>query len=130
MNATEARRWLAYARSDLEAARALLYAPEPFPRQVCFLAQQTAEKAIKAILVYVETVFPFTHDLDRLRDLVPEGWTVKRTHPDLAELTIWATEARYPGVMAEVAVSEAQNALDIATALYQVVECDLEGCCQ
>ena len=44
----------------------------------------------------MEIEFPFTHDLDRLRDLLPEGWRVKTEFPDLAELTIWAVEARYP----------------------------------
>jgi len=50
MNAPEAERWLAYARSDLEAAQVLLQGATPYPRQVCFLAQQAAEKTIKAIL--------------------------------------------------------------------------------
>jgi len=43
----EARRWLAYARSDLAAAEELLQKPESYPRQVCFLAQQAAEKVLK-----------------------------------------------------------------------------------
>ena len=43
----EARRWLAYARSDLEAAQELLKKPDSYPRQVCFLAQQAAEQILK-----------------------------------------------------------------------------------
>ena len=34
-----------------------------------------------------EIEFPFTHDLDRLRNLLPENWYVRRQYPDLSELT-------------------------------------------
>lgn len=41
--------------------------------------------------------FSFRHDLDALRNLLPDDWAVKQQQPDLAELTEWAVEARYPG---------------------------------
>ena len=44
---TEADRWLKQAENDLEFAR--LGLREGFFAQVCFLAQQSAEKAVKAI---------------------------------------------------------------------------------
>jgi HEPN domain-containing protein len=126
MNAPEAARWLAYARSDLDAARALLRDPEYYPRQVCFLAQQAAEKAIKAAFVLLEIEFPFTHDLDHLRNLLPVGWRVKTEHPDLADLTIWAIEARYPGDMPDVTAADARQAFKAAEAVYQSVEQELK----
>jgi HEPN domain-containing protein len=58
MNAPEAERWLAYAHSALDAGLALLRAQDHYPRQACFLAQQAAEKALKAILVLLEANFP------------------------------------------------------------------------
>ncbi|MDR7489356.1 MAG: HEPN domain-containing protein [Armatimonadota bacterium] len=64
------------------------------PRHVCWLAQQAAEKALKAALILEGVDFPFRHDLDALRNLLPEGWSVKDEHPDLTELTEWAVEAR------------------------------------
>ena len=91
----EARRWLAYSRSDLAAAEELLQKPENYPRQVCFLAQQAAEKALKAALVFADISVPRSHDLDALRNLLPEGWQVKSEQPDLASLSVWAVEARY-----------------------------------
>lgn len=101
MNVPESKRWLAYARSDLDAANALLRDPDHYPRQVCFLAQQAAEKALKALLVLLEVEFPFTHDLDRLREIVPSGWQVKATFPNLYALSVWAVEARYRGDLPE-----------------------------
>ena len=94
---TEARRWLHYAREDLEAADAMLGQARVQSRHVCWLAQQAAEKAIKAGLVSLQIDFPRSHDLDALRNLMPQDWTARSQHPDLAELTEWAVEARYPG---------------------------------
>ena len=42
------------------------------PRHVCWLAQQAAEKAIKAVLVFLQIDFPRSHDLDALRNLAPD----------------------------------------------------------
>lgn len=119
MNKDEARRWLAYSHSDLKAARKLHLGPDYYSRQVCFLAQQSAEKSLKAILVLLEIEFPFSHDLDRLRELVPDGWKVKKEFPQLFGLSIWAIESRYPGDMPDVLYSDAEDALSLAEAIYQ-----------
>lgn len=125
MSASEAERWLGYARSDFAAAKTLLASVDHYPRQVCFLAQQAAEKTLKAALIAQEVEFPFTHDLDRLRNLLPEKWSVKKAFPDLAEMTIWAVEARYPADMPEVLESDAKRALKIANEIIQLTEEDI-----
>lgn len=124
MNAPEAARWLAYARADLEVAQGLLGDSRKYPRHVCFLAQQAAEKSLKAIFVLLNQEFPYTHDLDRLRDLLPDGWGVKTAQPDLADLSVWAVEARYPGDMPDVVEAEARAALQKATAIYHSILAD------
>jgi HEPN domain-containing protein len=126
MSEIEARRWLGYARSDLEAAQILLASPEHYPRQVCFLAQQAAEKALKAALIAQQIKFPFSHDLDRLRNLLPKAWRIKTLFPDLAELTVWAIEARYPADMPEALPSDAQRAIATAAAILELIEDDLQ----
>ncbi|MDO8752520.1 MAG: HEPN domain-containing protein [Anaerolineales bacterium] len=126
MKQDEAKRWMNYSETDLHAAHALLDSGEFFPRQICFLAQQCGEKAIKAILVFEEVNFPKNHDLDRLRDLVPEGWKVKEQFPDLAELTIWAVESRYPGHTPDVVEYEARETLLLAEAVFDTVSTELE----
>lgn len=125
MNASEAERWLGYAHSDFDAAQVLIGSPEHYPRQVCFLAQQAVEKALKAALVAQKIEFPFTHDLDRLRNLLPDGWGVKTAFPDLAEVTIWAVEARYPADMPEVLESDAKRAIATADEILQVIRDDI-----
>jgi hypothetical protein len=44
---------------------------------------------------------------------------------DLAGLTIWAVEARYPSDMPDVVEDDAHEALQIAEAVYQNVANDL-----
>ncbi len=127
MNMSDAKRWLDYAETDLRAAHALLESGDFFPRQICFLSQQCGEKAIKAILVFEEVNFPKNHDLDRLRDLIPEGWKFKESFPDLAELTIWAVESRYPGDMPDVLEHEARETLRLAESVFDAVKAELEA---
>ena len=90
------------------------------------MAQQCGEKAIKAVLIYEEVNFPKHHDLDRLRDLVPNGWKVKAKFPDLAELTIWAVESRYPGDTPDVVEQETRETLSLAEAVLNTVSAELE----
>lgn len=122
---SDAGQWLEYARSDLAAARALWDNPDHYPRQVCYLAQQSAEKALKAALIKQQVEFPFSHDLDRLRNLLPDVWRVKTAFPDLAEMTIWAIEARYPADMPEVLPADAIKAITTAEEIFRLIEEDL-----
>ena len=93
----EARRWLEYAADDLRTAEFLLQQPDFIPRHPCWLAQQAAEKALKALLIFLQIEYPLSHDLDQIRLLIPEGWRIRYDPPDLSFLTEWAVEARYPG---------------------------------
>ncbi|HLE90010.1 MAG TPA: HEPN domain-containing protein [Anaerolineales bacterium] len=126
MKADEARRWMAYAKSDLDAANTLLESKDFFTRQVCFFAQQAGEKALKAILVFLEIPFPQTHDLDRIRELIPEGWKVKERFPQLYDLSIWAVESRYPGDAPDVVEHEARETLRLAESVFEAVKAELE----
>ena len=110
----EALRWLRFASEDLDVARRLLGDDQAAPRHVCWLAQQAAEKALKAALMLDAVEFPFTHDLDALRNLLPAAWTVRTAHADLAELTEWGVESRYPGDWPEHTASDAARAVSEA----------------
>jgi HEPN domain-containing protein len=94
----EVQRWLRYAQEDLIAAESLIGQRTIASRHVCWLAQQAAEKALKAVLVFLQIDFPRRHDLDALRNLIPVDWQLKEAHPDLADLTEWAVEARTPEI--------------------------------
>jgi len=115
----ETARWLRYAREDLDAAIAL---QSGTPRHSCLLAQQSAEKAIKSIYVFLDLRVPRSHDLDMLRNLLPDGWDIKTRFDSLSELSLWAVESRYPGDMPEASREDA----DAATALAESVLCCVE----
>lgn len=119
----EVKRWLRYASEDLHAAEWMLEESDMIPRHACWLAQQAAEKALKAVLVFLKIDFPWTHDLDALRNLIPNGWQLKARHPDLADLSDWATEARYPGDLPDAVESDARAAVERARAVWTSV-CD------
>ena len=99
--------------------------PASYPRQVCFLAQPAAEKVLKAALVFADISVPRSHDLDALRNLLPEGWQVKSEQPDLASLSVWAVEARYPGDAPEAVETDARMATQQARAVWESVRADL-----
>ncbi len=120
-NISEARRWIRYAREDLAAAHAMLNTPSFVPRQACWLAQQSAEKTLKAVLVYLQVDFPRKHDLDLLRNLIPPDWQVGQQFPDLAALTEWAVEARYPGNWADATRADAELAVHQARGIFETV---------
>ncbi|MGB9610524.1 MAG: HEPN domain-containing protein [Bryobacteraceae bacterium] len=58
--------WLESAASDLRLARLASQHRGVRREQICFHAQQAAEKALKAVLLFQEMEFPFTHDLEEL----------------------------------------------------------------
>jgi HEPN domain-containing protein len=95
------------------------------PRHACWLAQQAAEKALKAVLVFLQIDFPWRHDLDALRQLIPDGWHLKDELPDLASLTEWAVEARYPGDWPDATAADALAAVEQARTVWQAVCSDL-----
>ena len=119
--AREAGRWLRFSEEDLDVSLRLLSGCPSAPRHACWLAQQAAEKALKAALILEGIEFPFTHDLDALRNLLPHGWPVRDTHADLAELTEWAAEARYPGDRPDPTNADAARAESEARSVHNSV---------
>ena len=124
-NETEARRWLRYAREDLDSA-SMLMAHADTPRNACQLAQQAAEKSLKAAFVLEGMDFPYIHDLDKLRNLLPAGWSVKETHPNLTWLTRHVIEARYPEVMPELNGADASRAVSVAGEICDAMDAEFE----
>jgi HEPN domain-containing protein len=126
-SATEAMRWLQYAYEDLRAAEAALDNSGFAVRHVCWLAQQSAEKAIKAALILLQIDFPWKHDLDVLRNLLPDDWKIKQAVPDLAVLTEWAVESRYPGEWPEATIADSWRAIEQARIIYSAISDDFSS---
>lgn len=122
---TEVRRWLRFAQEDLASAEEMAERSLGVPRQACWLAQQAAEKAVKGALVFQSIGFPKSHDLDLLRGFIPDGWRLKNAPADLAELSEWSVESRYPGDWPEATPVDAKQAVALAQEVMRIVTEDL-----
>src|SRR5258708_24375099 len=90
------REWLNRARSNLAHARAI--SPEVLLEDLCFDAQQAAEKAVKAVFIHRGETFPYVHNLKELLDLLENnGLKIPKYVRPAKELTRFAAEPRYPG---------------------------------
>jgi HEPN domain-containing protein len=99
--------WVTKAESDRATAeRELQVSAEPNLDAVCFHSQQCVEKYFKAILHEARILFPKTHDLSTLLNLIlPTKPSWRRYRADLQELTTFAISYRYPGLMANKKVA-------------------------
>ena len=91
------KEWVEKAKVFLEDARRHLN--EGHYWLSCFMAQQAAELYLKALLVFMAGVHPFTHDLVELIESLKElGLNVPEELYTYADaLTPHYTMARYPG---------------------------------
>lgn len=121
LTANEALRWLQFSKEDLDVASRLMSGTPTAPRHACWLSQQAAEKALKAALVLEGVEFSYTHDLDALRNRLPDSWSVRTTHADLAELTEWAVETRYPGDWPQPTNADAARAESEARSIHESI---------
>ena len=104
--------WLRYARSDLALASVTLSGV--LRENLCFHAQQAAEKSLKAVLISREIVFPKTHSINLLIELLPAD--IERTPALMTSvvLTEYATVFRYPGTAEPITEEEYQHLLAMA----------------
>ena len=113
MTTEEFETWLSRADSNLRIAR-LGKAEGIFLEDLCFEAQQAAEKALKALLIHLSGEYPkvhaFTLLLERLEQYVPVPDSVQ----EVVELTDYAVQMRYPGDYYPVTDAEYERALELA----------------
>lgn len=112
--------WLRHAESDLRVARLALGDQRVLPEQICFHAQQAAEKALKAVLLCKQVEFPLVHDVEELLELARRGGLA--VPPEVSEaglLTPYAVEARYPGSQEGILPSDVEEAIRVAQAVLQ-----------
>jgi len=115
------REWLNRARSNLALARKR--SPDVYLEDLCFEAQQAAEKAIKAVLIARGVEFPYVHDLARLLSLLGgSGETVPPEVRTAGKLTSYALITRYPGVVRPVTEREYEEAVEIAATVIRWAE--------
>jgi len=120
---TLAENWFAKAESDLKNAELVFMAEaddKPFDT-VCYHCQQAAEKYLKGFLIYLDTPFTKTHNIEVRMDLVSPSYPEIEKFTEAVSLTYYAVENRYPDDFVEVSEDEAINAFLIAKELKAFV---------
>jgi HEPN domain-containing protein len=117
--------WVAKAEGDYATAgRELRARRYPNYDAVCFHAQQTAEKYLKAFLQEHGKVFPKTHSLIELLELcIPLDASFAPQRGLLVRLERYAVQYRYPGESADR--EEAQRAFQAAKAMRAFIQTKL-----
>ncbi len=119
------REWLNRARSNLAPARAIN--PEVLLEDLCFDAQQAAEKAIKGVFICRGQQFPFIHDLEELLGMLERsGFKIPKYIRQAEELSRFALVTRYPGLADPVTKRTHRRAVRIAAAVLRWAERQIE----
>jgi len=120
------REWLSRVRSSLLIAREGSRVEGVYLEDLCFEAQQAAEKALKALLLHRGIRFPHVHDLARLVSLLEQhGETVPESVREAEELTKYAVAARYPGLTEPASRAEYETAVRAAETVVEWVGANL-----
>jgi len=119
------QRLLRAAQDDLAGAQACLAAQPPVYRLVAFLAQQAAEKHLKAWLVALgDDDLPFTHNLGELVRLLADRGVASPLPPlTLSAMSDFAVRPRYG--LTDPDPDEARQALSDATEVAWAAEAAL-----
>ena len=115
------REWLNRAFSNLARAREAL--EDVYLEDLCFDAQQAAEKALKAVLIKHGVAFPYVHDLDQLLELVEQALSgIPEEVQAAGLLTRFAVVTSYPGAIGVVTRADHKDALATADAVVRWAE--------
>ena len=114
--------WLFRAKEDRAVLNRLAESENEFyTSTICFHAQQSVEKYLKAFLVYHDIDFPRTHDVDFLKEecsLIDSS----SFEIDLKSLTEFGVSVRYPDDFYIPSVNETNEYLEIANTIGSIVE--------
>ena len=119
----EALRWLRFSGEDLDVASRLMSdLPTARGTHAGFVPTGGGEGTEGGLVLEGrDRIHVHTHDLDALRNRLPDSWTVRTTHADLAELTEWSVETRYPGDWSEPTDADAVRAESEAREIYNSI---------
>ena len=116
-----ARMLLDAAKRDVDALRVMYRSGEISDEVFGFHVQQATEKLMKAWIALLGEVYPLTHNIKELLDLLT-GWGVAvGPFASMVHYTPYAVEFRYAGVGPDAQPVEREGALALAEALMDRV---------
>ena len=113
--------WLNRAKSNLNLAKHII--PDTDLEDMCFFAQQAAEKAIKAVFLSKKLNFPYIHDISQLLELLGRsGEIIPPEIQNASSLSLYAVETRYPGFYVSVSTDQYKEAILLAEGVIRWAE--------
>ncbi len=126
-NLETANTWLKRAKSNMARAKAGRVSSDILYEDLCFDAQQAVEKALKSLCVIHEIVFPKTHDIAYLIELLEKkNVIVPEDVQNAKTLTGYAVETRYPGDYEPVDEDDYFKAIEIADKVLRWVKKEMD----
>lgn len=120
-NRIERDKWLEVALEDFRVAEMGLSRDFLALRTSVFHAQQCAEKVIKTLFIVGNRKIIRTHDLWLLAQKVQDICDLSAHSEDLQWLSEWAIAGRYPGDCPDPFIEDAEKALHIAKAIFDLI---------
>ena len=117
----DAQKWLDFAREDLQMAN--LAMRDSLFNQVCFHAQQAAEKTLKSLVIAAGILSPKTHKLGDLLGLLPAALP-DDLHQKLLLLDRYYIPTRYPDAVPGNLATEMPDHADAEEALSSAMALD------
>lgn len=109
------QQWLKKAEEDFHACKHLISGGAAHVYGSVFHAQQSAEKFLKALLVWHQVEFPKTHAIEQLLELVATfDSELAHSLREASILSPYGVEYRYPGDFPDVAMADAEKGMQLA----------------
>ena len=113
--------WINRAKSNLELAQAKT-SPIIYYEDLCNQSQQSAEKALKGLLIYYGVEPEFTHNIEILINELKKFAEIPEKLKEAVKLTKYAVFTKYPGEYDEISKEEYEKSIQIAQECLKWVE--------
>ena len=117
----EYKEWLKRAKSNLKMSK-ITKDKDIYYEDLCFEAQQCAEKSLKALLIAHNSEIPKTHSFSVLIAKLEKYIDIPKEIREIGELSDYAVQTRYPGDYAEISREEYNKAIELAERAYNWAE--------
>lgn len=118
-----ANEWINRAESSLEKAKLACNSSKIANEDICFDAQQSVEKALKGLLIFLNIEFQKTHSINKLTSYLKQNNVyIPTALKDISILTEYAVETRYPGDYEPINKDETITAIELAESALKWVK--------
>jgi HEPN domain-containing protein len=106
------KEWIARAKSSFDLAQVKIFGYIQY-EDLCFQLQQSAEKALKGLLIYYGVEPEFTHNIQILLNELEKFTEIPDSIAETNKITKYAVVTRYPGEYDDVTKEDYEKAVKI-----------------